>query len=149
MDTYIKNSGITKTIIHSNNRNNVSEINWDANYDGEVVDISLDVDSNGDKGHIELQLNNEELSHILNIPSEKGSLDERLMNDFIIKKRKKKSNMTNIYTHISSPNSNGKLLMPLKVKSRKKIKKSNKSNKSNKLNYYSLGKSRRKNSKTL
>ena len=34
LDTYIKNRGSTKTIIHDNNRNNVNVIKWDADYDG-------------------------------------------------------------------------------------------------------------------
>ena len=29
LDTYIKNRGMTKTIIHSNNHNTINETNWD------------------------------------------------------------------------------------------------------------------------
>ena len=34
LDTYIKNRGSTKTIIHNNNHNKISEANWDVDYDG-------------------------------------------------------------------------------------------------------------------
>ena len=48
-DIYIKNSGITKTLIHSNNnnKNEINEIKWDADYDGNVANISLDFNNNG------------------------------------------------------------------------------------------------------
>ena len=42
LNTFIKNRGTTKTIIHNNNDNNVNEINWDADYDGDVANISMD-----------------------------------------------------------------------------------------------------------
>jgi hypothetical protein len=46
LDTYIKNRGSTKTIIHYNNRNKVSLIKWDADYDGNEANISLDLNNN-------------------------------------------------------------------------------------------------------
>jgi len=50
LDTFIKNKGTTKTIIHNNNKNYYNEVNWDADYDGEKANISLDIDENGKKG---------------------------------------------------------------------------------------------------
>jgi hypothetical protein len=47
LDTYIKNRGSTKTIIHDNNQNNINQINWDADYDGQNANISLDLTNNG------------------------------------------------------------------------------------------------------
>ena len=41
LDTYIKNRGSTKTIIHDNNKNNVNVIKWDADYDGKEANIYL------------------------------------------------------------------------------------------------------------
>jgi hypothetical protein len=86
LNTFIKNRGSTKTIIHNNhkNRNNnaVSEINWDADYDGEVANVSVDLNSNGKTGHYDVKLNNKDLAKILNISSVNKPIDKRLKNDF-------------------------------------------------------------------
>ena len=86
LDTYIKNRGTTKTIIHDNlnttNYNTMNEIQWDADYDGKIANLSLDVNSNGKHGHYDIQLNNEDLANILNIPSIDLPLDKRLARDF-------------------------------------------------------------------
>jgi len=83
LDTFIKNKGITKTIIHNNNKNYYNEVNWDADYDGENANISLDIDDNGNKQRMEMTMNNNQLIELLNIPSENTMLDERLYNDFL------------------------------------------------------------------
>lgn len=82
LDTYIKNKGITKTIFHHNNHNDVSEISWDADYDGDMANIAVDMNENGNYGHYELKLTNEDLAGILNVPSVDLPLDKRLLNDF-------------------------------------------------------------------
>ena len=82
LNTFIKTKGVTKTIIHNNNKNYINELNWDADYDGEKANISLDIDENGTKGHLNMKMNNDELAELLNIPSESTMLDKRLYNDF-------------------------------------------------------------------
>jgi hypothetical protein len=84
LDTYIKNQGKTKTIIHTNNENKVNEIKWDAEYDGDKANISVDVDENNPeiKKHYEIELSNEDLAEMLNIPSVNVPLEKRLMRDF-------------------------------------------------------------------
>jgi hypothetical protein len=86
LDTFIKNRGTTKTIIHNNNKNYYNEVNWDADYDGEKANISLDIDDNGKKGHMELNMNGDDLAEILTIPSVNKTLDKRLYSDFLSKK---------------------------------------------------------------
>jgi hypothetical protein len=83
LSTFIKNKGISKTIIHKNNKNYYNEMNWDADYDGEKANISLDIDDNGSKGHVEMKINNDELSEILNIPTVNKTIDKRLYSDFL------------------------------------------------------------------
>jgi hypothetical protein len=83
LNTFIKTKGATKTLIHNNNKNYINELNWDADYDGENANISLDIDENGTKGHLNMKMNNDELAELLNIPSETSMLDERLYNDFL------------------------------------------------------------------
>jgi len=82
LDTYIKNRGATKTLIYNNNHNAVNEINWDADYDGKVANISLDLQNNRRLKHYDIRLNNEDLANILNVPSVNMPLDRRLKRDF-------------------------------------------------------------------
>lgn len=100
LDTFIKNKGITKTIIHNNNKNYYNEVEWDADYDGENARLSLNMNDNGIKGHMKVTMNNNELAEMLNIPSENNTLDKRLYNDFLSNNSKKD------YTIIELPKSN-------------------------------------------
>jgi len=88
LSTFIKNKGISSTIIHKDNKNYYNEINWDADYDGEKANISMDINDNGSKGHVEMNMNNDELSEILNIPSVSKTLDKRLYSDFLTRRPK-------------------------------------------------------------
>jgi hypothetical protein len=83
LSTFIKNKGISSTIIHNNNKNYYNEMEWDADYDGKKANISLDINDNGSKGHIEMKMNNDEIAEILNIPSVDKTLDKRLHSDFL------------------------------------------------------------------
>jgi hypothetical protein len=89
LNTYIKNRGTTKTIIHDNSNshkyntlNAVNELKWDADYDGDVANISITSDTNGNKKHFNITLDNNDLEHILNIPSVDTPIHQRLKNDF-------------------------------------------------------------------
>ena len=83
LETFIKNKGVSKTIIHKNNKNYYNEMNWDADYDGEKANITLDIDENGSKGHIEMNMNNNDIVELLNIPSVNKIIDKRLYSDFL------------------------------------------------------------------
>ena len=82
LDTYVRNRGATKTIIHNNMYNDVSEINWDADYDGDFANISLDLNQNGKTKHYDVKLDNEDLANILNVPSVNLPIHNRLSDDF-------------------------------------------------------------------
>jgi hypothetical protein len=90
LNTFIKNRGSTKTIIHNSNSSNnshndlnaVNEIKWDADYDGDVANISVTSDTNGQKKHFNITLDNNDLEHILNIPSVDMPIHKRLKMDF-------------------------------------------------------------------
>jgi hypothetical protein len=84
LNTYIKNKGITQTIIHNsnNNQNEFNEINWDADYDGNTANISITSDTNGLTQHYDATLDNIDLDKLLNIPSIDMPLHKRLANDF-------------------------------------------------------------------
>jgi len=84
LNTYIKNKGVTQTIIHNsnNNQNEFNEINWDADYDGNTANISVTTDTNGLRQHYDATLDNIDLDKLLNIPSVDVPLHKRLANDF-------------------------------------------------------------------
>jgi hypothetical protein len=89
LNTYIKNRGSTKTIIHDksnshkyNNLTAVNELKWDADYDGDIANISITSDTNGEKKHFDISLDNNDLEHILNIPSVNTPIHKRLQMDF-------------------------------------------------------------------
>ena len=97
LNTFIKNSGTTKTIIHDNNKNNVNVVEWDADYDGDVANISLDLTNNGNVDHYNLKLDNDDLANILNINSIKMPIHKRLEKDFKKAHLIKDPSMYNIY----------------------------------------------------
>jgi hypothetical protein len=97
LNTYIQNRGITKTIIHNNNEHYLNEMKWDADYDGEIANLSLDINDNNKNQHIDLKLNNEELSELMNLPSVEKSIDKRLKSDFLLKKNYNEPKMIMIY----------------------------------------------------
>ena len=97
LNTFIKNRGTTKTIIHNNNDNNVNEIKWDADYDGDVANISLDLTNNGKVNHLNLKLDNDDLANILNINSVKMPIHKRLKKDFKKARFHKDPSMYNVY----------------------------------------------------
>ena len=83
LNTYIKNRGITKTIIQNGKKNQVSESKWDVDYDGDVANISIDTEANGIHQTFHTKLNNRDLVNLLNIPSVDMPLHKRLENDFL------------------------------------------------------------------
>ena len=82
LDTYIKNRGMTKTIVHKNNHNTVNETSWDADYDGSVANVSLDLSKNGRNKHFDFKLTNDDLANMLSIPSVRQPIHKRLKMDF-------------------------------------------------------------------
>lgn len=103
-ETYIKNRGVTETIIHDNHRDRVSQIKWEAEYDGDSANIRLDLNDGGPTEHYNVQLTNEDLANMLNIPSDKASLEDQL--------GQYRSPRRNKLTHISTPRSDEELIVP-------------------------------------
>lgn len=74
----IENYGYANTIINQNNKQNNLSMEWVANYDGNLADLTLKLNDNGSKKIVDLKLDNEDLINLLNIPSQQSSLDERI-----------------------------------------------------------------------
>jgi len=88
--------GITQTFIQDDdhNYNDINKSSIHAKYDGNIANISVDLNDNGDKKHYNIQLDNDDLSNILNIKSIDTDLDKRL-NDY---KKRNINNRNNIDT---------------------------------------------------
>ena len=82
LGTYIKNKGMTKTIIHANNKNRTNEIKWDADYDGNTANVSINSNNNGKHDKVHFTLNNEDLANILNVDTVNMPIEQRLKRDF-------------------------------------------------------------------
>ena len=97
LNTYIKNRGHTETLIHNNNQNKFNKFDWDADYDGNIANISLDLTNNGKVNHLNLKLDNDDLANILNINSVKMPIHKRLKKDFKKARFHKDPSMYNVY----------------------------------------------------
>jgi hypothetical protein len=115
----IQNQGITETVINDNNKIMVNRTNWAANYNGDKAHILIDANTNGRHNVYNLELDNEDLANLLNIPSVDTPLDKRLMKDFK-KTNKIKNRAPTPYmlefdnspmTHVSSPLPNQELIV--------------------------------------
>ena len=83
MATHIQNYGFTKTYIKDNNNNLQNEVKWIGDYDGDKANIQLDINDNGDKKLVSIQLDNNDIMNLLGIQPIKKSLEARLTNDFL------------------------------------------------------------------
>jgi hypothetical protein len=117
--TLIQNQGVTETIINDNNQLLVNRTNWGANYDGDKANILVDTNTNGKHNVYKIELDNEDLAKLLNIPSVDTSLDKRLLRDFNRTKKIKNRAPTpyiiefdknDPMTHVSSPLPNQELV---------------------------------------
>jgi hypothetical protein len=91
MSTYIQNYGITKTFIQENNKKKESEIKWNGNYDGNMANIQLNINDNGNKGLINMKLNNEDIINLFTVQSVDKPLFKRLTDDFLMDMNMNKS----------------------------------------------------------
>lgn len=132
----IQNTGITKTVVHNNCNTQVDEVVWDANYDGKKANIYLDTNTNGKHDSYDIQLDNRDLANLLSIQGVNMPLHKRLQMDFKepkymsspkqyfieiptykkhVKRHIKTPVKTKIVKHISSPNTNEELIIPLTI----------------------------------
>ena len=84
--SYIQNYGFTQTLIQDNNNIVNNEIQWKGNYDGNIANIDVGINDNGNTELISMQLNNTDLKHIFGVQPIQIPLHTRLMNDFLLKK---------------------------------------------------------------
>ena len=99
----VKNRGFNETISSNNNKTNVSKIRWDANYNGNHGNMTLDLSRNGRKKHIDVAFDNQDLAEILNVPAVNLSLERRLKRDFLRENNKTRRNHYNYNNNYDKP----------------------------------------------
>jgi hypothetical protein len=130
LNTFIKNRGITSTIIRENNHSHINETKWDADYDGDVAHIDVATNNDGKINQYKINLDNEDLAHMLTLPSVNMPLEQRLRMDYGLERKVEPMRMIELpsrsspssssqslspFTRISSPKSNEELIVPLTI----------------------------------
>jgi hypothetical protein len=133
LNTYIKNRGTTQSLIRRNNHNEFNEINWDADYDGELANLSLTTNTGGIEKHFDVTLDNQDLANMLSTPSINMPIHQRLKMDFEKPSFKHEPSMLqiklpNVYNsdssleeltaaknYLSSPLPNEELIVPISI----------------------------------
>lgn len=93
LNNYIKNRGVTQILVNNNNQPQFNQINWDADYDGQIANISVTSAIDGSKKHFDIKLDNEDLANMLNIPSISMPIHKRLKMDFDESFRRRPKNL--------------------------------------------------------
>lgn len=127
LNTFIKNRGMTSTIIRENNRSRINETQWDADYDGDVAHIDVATNNDGKINQYKIQLDNEDLAHMLSLPSVDMPLEQRLQMDYGSERMSEpmrielpplsssSSSYLSPISGITSPSSSEELVFPLTV----------------------------------
>jgi hypothetical protein len=82
MQPYVKNIGYTKTIVNNNGKKNVNKLNWKVGYNGSKVVGEMNVGHNGWTKHYDINLNNKDISRLLNVPVENKLIEDRLLENY-------------------------------------------------------------------
>jgi hypothetical protein len=70
-----------------NNKGKMQDIKWDADYDGDVANVQLEITDNNKNKKVKIELTNEDIADMLNVDVVNTDINERLLHDF--KKKKK------------------------------------------------------------
>ncbi len=87
--SYIQNYGFTKTLFQDNQNVLQNEIKWQGDYDGKIANIDVDINDNGNREVVSMQLDNNDLRQLFGIQPVEISLEKRLINDFLSHKPSK------------------------------------------------------------
>ena len=89
MSSYIQNYGFTKTLFQDNQDILQNEIKWQGDYDGKIANIDVDINDNGNREFVSMQLDNNDLRQLFGFQPVEIPLEKRLMNDFLSHKKYK------------------------------------------------------------
>ena len=78
-------SGSAQSVTINNGKAKTNGLKWDANYNGEVANVDLNLNENGSEQHYKVEMTNEELEKIANMFATRSNdeiIDKRLLADF-------------------------------------------------------------------
>ena len=83
MQHFVKNTGYTKTILMNNKKAKIQELNWDAEYDGGLTKVHLEINDDDKKTKkIDIQLTQKDVDDILSVHPVKQDIQQRLKDDY-------------------------------------------------------------------
>lgn len=85
MPSYIQNYGFTKTLFQDDDKEINNMVKWEGEYDGKLANINLDINDNGKRQLVSMELNNKDIINMFGIKPVEGSLEKRLAKDFLYK----------------------------------------------------------------
>ena len=84
MPMYVKNYGLSSKYTNNNGKTMIHETKWVGKYDGNVANVDIDMNDNGSKEHVRVQLDNDDLFQLLNRKAIDEPIEERLQRDFVL-----------------------------------------------------------------
>ena len=82
---FIQNRGYATTVLnkgYGDNRKVTKTVKWDGTFDGEVANLDIDLETNGKKKAMHVDLTKEDLVDLFSMNPTDMPLDERLAKDF-------------------------------------------------------------------
>ena len=83
MPSYMQNYGFAKTIINKNNKKTKNEVMWNGDYNGNIANIEVNMNDNGNREIIKMQLDNNDILNMLGVQPINIPLEQRLQSDFL------------------------------------------------------------------
>jgi hypothetical protein len=81
MQPLIQNYGSTKTFVQTNGEKHMNNIDWKLKYDGNNVRGKVNVKNDKDSKHYKINMDNNDLAQLLNMPKYKKPIHKRLEDD--------------------------------------------------------------------
>jgi hypothetical protein len=79
----MQNYGFAKTIINKNNKKTKNEVMWNGDYNGNIANIEVNMNDNGNRELIKMQLDNNDILNMLGVQPINIPLEQRLQSDFL------------------------------------------------------------------
>jgi len=81
--TWMENTGFTKTLYEENGKKRQNAANWTMKFDSDEAHIDYELNNNGKKERVHMNLTNDDIMKLLEINSVPIPLEKRLKNDFL------------------------------------------------------------------
>lgn len=84
MQPFVKNIGYSKTVINNNGKKNVNKMNWKVGYNGSKAVGEMNIGHDGWTKHYDINLNNNDILRLLNVPVKNKDIEDRLLENYPI-----------------------------------------------------------------